>query len=124
MKTSLSTVLAGAGSAMILTTSAHAAYIGLYVEYTDSYFSNHPNIAVRDAWNAGPMNQYDIYRLYAVFNTNTAADRVNAVAGTPGSPLQLTAFVGTFHNYTEDDGHGGTVHFQLPSFFPPERAWD
>lgn len=125
MKIRTSIALAGAAGALILNANAHAVYTGLIVELSDFYFANHPNQAVRDAWNAGPDSQFHIYRLYATFNSNTPADRVNAVGGTSVSPLKVNCSSGTFHNYTEDY-HGKTFHFNTAytGGFPPERSWD
>src|SRR5687767_12745325 len=104
MKLSCSTVLATAAGAMVLSSHSHAAYLGLALEFTDPYFSEFlPYPEIRDAWNAGPVNQFDVYRLYANFDSGTPSDRVNAVAGVPGSPLFVNLVGGTFHNYA--DGH-------------------
>lgn len=123
MKLTAITWLARAGGPLILCGSAHAAYTGLTFVYSDVYFANHPNQAVRDAWNAGPVHELNIYRLYANFNSNTPADRVNAVLGASGSALSINVINGQFHNYVEEL-HGETTHFHLPSGSPPQRAWD
>lgn len=124
MKTRNIIVFTGAASALIVSAQARAVYLGLALEYSDPFFSNHPSVAIRDAWNAGPVNQYQILRLYA--NFNSPADRVNAAAGTLTSPFHVTLSGGTFYNFTEDV-FGETLHFNVPSFFEGchvARAWD
>lgn len=121
MKVKTLSALAGLGGALILSSGANAAYTGLSLVHSDAFFSAHPNAAVAAAWNAGPVNTLDIYRLYANFNTGTAADRVNAVAGNALSPLLATVVGGTFFNNV--DGYGN--HANLPSgVSPAANAWD
>jgi hypothetical protein len=120
MKVKTLSALAGLSGVMIAS-SANAAFTGVSLVSSDAYFSAHPNAAVAAAWNGGPVNTLDIYRLYANFNSNTAADRVNAVAGIPGSPFTVSVIGGTFYNAV--DGHGN--HFNLASgVAPTNQAWD
>jgi hypothetical protein len=120
MKVKTLSALAGLGGVMIAS-SANAAFTGMSLVSSDAFFASHPNAAVQAAWNApGGNNLYDIYRLYANFDSNTAADRVNAFAGTPTAPFTVSVVGGTFYNYT--DAH--LNHFNLPGVSPNERAWD
>jgi len=121
MKVSTLSALAGLGSAMILSGSANAAFTGLELVASDSFFQAHPNAGVAAAWNGGANAQYDVYRLYANFNSNGAGDRVNVVFGIVGTPLTATVVGGTFYNAV--DGYGN--HFNLPSgVAPTNQAWD
>lgn len=121
MKVKAMSALAGLGGALIMSSAANAAFVGVALESTDAYFMAHPNAGVQAAWAGGGNAAYDIYRLYANFNSNTAADRVNAFFGEVGTPMTVNVVGGTFYNAV--DGHGG--HFNLPSgVSPANQAWD
>lgn len=121
MKVKTLSALAGIGTAMILSGQANAAFTGMTLVQSDSFFSAHPNAAIAAAWNGGPSAALDVYRLYANFDSNTAADRVNVLAGTPATPFTATVVGGTFFNAV--DGYG--AHFNLPGgVSPAQNAWD
>lgn len=119
MKTAAFALLAAAGCGLIHCNHAQAAYIGLSLEDASAIFLNHPNPNVPRSF---PPDT-SIFRLYANFNSNTAADRVNAVAGTPDSPFVVNVQYGMFYNYTEDL-NGDIMHFHLPGLAPIDRVWD
>jgi MYXO-CTERM domain-containing protein len=99
--------------------SSQAAFVGIEVVSSDSFFAAHPNAAVAAAWNAGPNNTLDIYRVYANFNSNTAADRVNAVSGNVATPFTMGAVGGTIFNVVDE------YHYNLASGnTPAHNAWD
>ena len=109
--------------------SAHAAFVNITIENENAYFANHPNMNIRNAWNAlgGTL---DVYRVYANFNSNGLGDHVHRVIGTPATPSFLTSSSGEFWNYVSTDPKtGDPQHWDWPvppgdAALTPPLAWD
>ena len=98
MKVKTLSALAGIGSAMILSGSADAAFVGLETVL----------VASNQATSLGPR---DVYRVYAVFDN--AGDRVNAWYGNAANPLTiqnvLADGVTLGAGFTQFGGAGGQI---------------
>src|SRR5262245_31791777 len=125
MKLRLIAGLVSLGGAMILSSSATAQYTGLEVVQVDEFFDNHPNTNVRNSWLA-TNGAYDVYRLFATFDGNTATDRVDIVYGNAPHPAYFTVITGAVYNEDRYGSSYATYNFPPPSFAGANasRAWE
>ncbi len=79
MKTRTLLVLAGVGAPLILTGSSDAGFVGIKVVGKDNPFG------------------FLVCNVYAIFD-RPGEDRVEAIAGTPNTPLRIEVIGGTFYN--------------------------
>lgn len=118
MKVKTLSALAGLGGALILSSSADAAFLGLELVDVSAWMSTVGPTNIRAAYNAaGGPGSYQIYRLFAKFDNTGVANfdnRVNAISGLVGNTWSFNLIGGSVRNYTTSSS-SVVSHFNLPA---------
>src|SRR5262245_51742863 len=95
--------------------SANANYTGIEIVNVDEYFLNNTNPSIPPLFAPDGHELYDVYRIFARFTGNTAADRVNAVFGSASNPAFINLTSGTIYNVIDGTGtpDDPLIHYDL-----------
>jgi MYXO-CTERM domain-containing protein len=99
MKVKTMSALAGLGGALIMSSSADAAFLGIELVNVSAWMSTTANANIAGSYNAaGGPAAFQVYRIFAKFDALGGDNRVNAISGLAGNPWAHTMISGSIHN--------------------------